>query len=112
MIIDPEDKTYIKEEGVFTEQEISEIKSTRLKNYIERLPDDFAEYLNKFNPSSTEELREQLRIANGWESHYNIDESHNLDWLKHTIHDANMMRLEAFCFVQVVWYVYFTSFKG
>ncbi|KAG1081144.1 hypothetical protein G6F42_023058 [Rhizopus arrhizus] len=79
MIIDPEDKTYIKEEGVFTEQEISEIKSTRLKNYIERLPDDFAEYLNKFNLSSTEELREQLRIVNGWESHYNIDESHNLD---------------------------------
>lgn len=85
MIIDPEDKTYIKE-GVFTEQEISEIKSTRLKDYIERLPEDFAEYLNKFNLSSTEELREQLRIVNGWESHYNIDESHDLDWVKHTIH--------------------------
>ncbi|KAL9537479.1 hypothetical protein PS6_011732 [Mucor atramentarius] len=96
MIIDPEDKTYIKE-GVFTKQEISEIKSTRLKSYTERLP----EYLSKFNTSSTEELREQLRIVNGWESHYDIDESYDLDWVKHGIHTN--VQLEAFCSLQVVW---------
>ncbi|KAL7308329.1 hypothetical protein PS15m_012192 [Mucor circinelloides] len=31
-----------------------------------------------------------------------MDESHDLDWVKHTIHTN--VRLETFCSVQIVWY--------
>ncbi|KAF1797931.1 hypothetical protein FB192DRAFT_1288958, partial [Mucor lusitanicus] len=81
LIIDPEDKTYTKYK-LFTDKEMNEIKTTKLKTFIERLPPDFANYLNNFNLSCAKELREQLQQPNDWELYESqaLEDMHEESW--------------------------------
>lgn len=85
MILDLDDKTYLKE-NLFTEEEIMEMKETNTIGFVETLPKDLADYINSFNCDNAKDLREQLSKLYDWERNYDIKKHHNFDWIKHTIY--------------------------
>ncbi|KAI7899290.1 uncharacterized protein BX663DRAFT_564104 [Cokeromyces recurvatus] len=86
MILDLEDKTYLKE-CVFTEAEIEEIKKKKNSiQFISHIPEKLATYINAFNLTNTQNLRDELLKAQDWKSNYSINKDYDLDWVKHTIY--------------------------
>ncbi|KAL7310038.1 hypothetical protein PS15m_010846 [Mucor circinelloides] len=73
MILDLDDKTYIKE-NLFTQEEITETKQKNMIDFVDTLPTDLANYINSFNCDSAKELRTQL-----------LKVQDDFDWVKHTI---------------------------
>ncbi|KAI7889881.1 uncharacterized protein EV154DRAFT_268247 [Mucor mucedo] len=84
MILDLDDKTYIKE-GLFTQEEIVEMKQKNLIGFVDTLPTDLANYINGFNCDNAKELRAQLLKVQDWEHIYDSKKYHDFDWVKHTI---------------------------
>lgn len=84
MILDLDDKTYIKE-GLFTQEEIVEMKQKNLIGFVDTLPTDLANYINGFNCDNAKELRAQLLKVQDWEHNYDSKKYHDFDWVKHTI---------------------------
>lgn len=85
MILDLQDKTYLKE-CIFTEAEIEEMKNKNPVQYITLIPEKLATYINAFNLTNIQDLRTELLKVHDWEINYSIDNDHDLDWVKHTIH--------------------------
>lgn len=85
LILDLDDKTYINE-GIFTQAEIDEMKLKSPVQFITRIPEELATYINNFNCNNVKDLRSELLKPHQWENEYNINTHHDLDWVKHTIH--------------------------
>lgn len=85
MILDLQDKTYLKE-CVFTEAEIEEMKIKNPIQFISPIPKELATYINAFNLTNVKDIRAELLKVQDWEINYSIDKDHDLDWAKHTIH--------------------------
>lgn len=85
MILDLQDKSYLKE-GVFTEEEIEEMKLKNAIQFISPIPKELADYINTFNHTNIKDLRTELLKVHDWETNYSIDKNHDLDWTKHTIY--------------------------
>lgn len=84
-IIDTDDLTLI-EKGVFTEEEMQEIRNKAPPHTEQNLPENIQEYLSYFNRNNLKDLRSELSRTHTWEWNYNEGERHNLDWIKHTMH--------------------------
>lgn len=85
MILDLQDKTYLKE-CVSTEAEIEDMKIKNPIQFISPIPKELATYINAFNLTNFKDLRAELLKVQDWEINYSIDKDHDLDWTKHTIH--------------------------
>lgn len=57
-ILDPTDPTYLAH-GVFTEEELQEIKTHRNKP-LAQLPEDFRDYINSFSENDCTKLRQKI----------------------------------------------------
>lgn len=68
MILDLQDKTYLKE-CVFTEAEIKEMKKKKKSpiQFISLIPEKLANYINSFNLTNVKDLRADLLKAQDWE---------------------------------------------
>ncbi|KAI7897410.1 uncharacterized protein EV154DRAFT_409819, partial [Mucor mucedo] len=75
---------YIKH-GTFTSGESEEIM-TNYNNITSQLPEDFKQYLNKFNCKSTVDIRKAFLQKESWEDSYDQDKHFDLDWIKQSIH--------------------------
>jgi predicted nuclease of restriction endonuclease-like RecB superfamily len=85
LIFDPNDsESYIKN-GIFTKEEIEEIKIYKSPKPIV-LPDDIKQYLNKFNRQSTADIRSVLNEKQSWEEYYDHKKHFDLDWIKHSVY--------------------------
>lgn len=84
MILDLDDKTYLKEKPS-TQEEITEMKQKNPIEFITTLPTDLANYINGFNCDSTKDLRTQLLKVQDWEHDYDPKKYYDFDWVKHTI---------------------------
>lgn len=84
-IFDANDSELYIKHGIFTSGEIEEIMTDH-NNKPLQLPDDFKQYLNKFNCKSTSDIRKALNQKESWEDSYNQDTHFDLDWIKQSIH--------------------------
>ena len=84
-IFDVNDSELYIKHGTFTSGEIEEIM-TNYNNIPLQLPDDFKQYLNKFNCKSTVDIRKALLQKESWEDSYHQDKHFDLDWIKQSIH--------------------------
>ncbi|KAL7324023.1 hypothetical protein PS15p_210597 [Mucor circinelloides] len=84
-IFDVNDSELYIKHGIFTSEEIEEIM-TDSNNLPLQLPDDFKQYLNKFNCKSTVDIRKALLQKESWEDSYDQDKHFDLDWIKQSIH--------------------------
>lgn len=84
-IFDVNDSELYIKHGTFTSGEIEEIM-TDYNNISLQLPDDFKQYLNKFNCKSTVDIRKALNQKESWEDSYHQDKHFDLDWIKQSIH--------------------------
>lgn len=74
--------------------------------FISPLPQKFADFLNTFNLTNSVDLRRLLLVVNDWETDYNIDMHHDLDWIKYTIYSfVRLYESEALkCKHEESWY--------
>ncbi|RHZ80892.1 hypothetical protein Glove_131g62 [Diversispora epigaea] len=105
-IIDPDDKSYI-QKGIFTHEEIDEIKNFNKKEFP-LIPDDLLKYLNNFRKFNTADLRELIFCSDLCNQPFNRLKDFDYDWIRNTIYnlvleyEANHLtkdHLEAWSFV-------------
>lgn len=84
-IFDVNDSELYIKHGTFTSGKIEEIM-TDYNNISLQLPDDFKQYLNKFNCKSTVDIRKALNQKESWEDSYHQDKHFDLDRIKQSIH--------------------------
>ncbi|KAI8081081.1 hypothetical protein BDF21DRAFT_451967 [Thamnidium elegans] len=77
-IFDVNDSELYIKHGTFTSGEIEEIM-INYSNISLQLPDDFKQYLNKFNCKSTVDIRKALLQKESWEDSYHQDKHFDLD---------------------------------
>ncbi|CAG8642215.1 2268_t:CDS:2, partial [Ambispora gerdemannii] len=76
-LIDPDDKNYI-QQGVFTCEELSEIKNFDKKALL-LMPNDLLGYLNSFRKSNTSDLRELIFRS---DQAFDRSKDFDLDWIR------------------------------
>lgn len=64
-ILDFDDKTHLIE-GVFTQEEINEMRQNSLTDFVDPLPTDLANYDNGYNCDNAKELRARLLKGQDW----------------------------------------------
>lgn len=85
-IFDVNDSELYIKHGTFTSDEIEEIMTDK-NNFPLQLPDDFKQYLNKFNCKSAVDIRKALNEKQSWEECYDDREKHfDLDWIKLSVY--------------------------
>ncbi|KAI7905775.1 uncharacterized protein BX663DRAFT_468531 [Cokeromyces recurvatus] len=84
-IIDVDDQTYLKH-NIFTEKELEEIKKENVISTTIPIPSKLRDYMNSFNCTTTEKIRQSLVKRQHWETEYNIRKHHDFDWLKFAVH--------------------------
>ncbi|RUS24842.1 hypothetical protein BC938DRAFT_473000, partial [Jimgerdemannia flammicorona] len=81
-IVDPDDTN-----GVFTEEELTEIEETDTKS-LPDIPIDLMKYMNSFRKSSIKELRTQLSVVQDWEgANFSREYHFDHDWIKNSVHN-------------------------
>ncbi|GBC08304.1 hypothetical protein RclHR1_08000001 [Rhizophagus clarus] len=84
-IIDPTDQSYIKE-GIFTEEELNEIK-THKKRDLPEIPEDLLGYLMTFAKSTLHDLRraidQPIKFIQG---EFNPEKHHDYDWIRYAMY--------------------------
>jgi hypothetical protein len=83
-IIDPNDETYL-QRRVFTEEELTEIKTSNMIEYPE-LPDDLVDYFSLFEMGTTsKELRKLNHIHSDLQLDYDSERDHMKDCINRTL---------------------------
>ncbi|CAG8585583.1 12542_t:CDS:10, partial [Cetraspora pellucida] len=77
------DKSLI-EEKVFTELELMEIRTHKLKS-LPDMPQDLLEYLGSYQLSTISDLRMQIFKSESWKISYNRQKDFDKDWIRNTI---------------------------
>lgn len=86
LIIDTEDKTYMKY-GIFTKEELEKIKKENSVLNSISICKELRDYINVFNCNTTQAVRQSLNKRHRWEfEDYDIKKYHDFDWVKHAVY--------------------------
>ncbi|KAI8576492.1 hypothetical protein K450DRAFT_256424 [Umbelopsis ramanniana AG] len=87
-IINPVDSTWLQLD-VFSKDELDEISTLRY-NHLPALPRDLMEYINEFNLTDQQQIRETLWKQRPFDASYDQKESFDKDWARNVIHSILM----------------------
>ncbi|GET03382.1 C2H2-type zinc finger transcription factor [Rhizophagus clarus] len=87
-ILDPDDENYLNE-GIFTKDELVEIRSFQAKS-LPTIPKELLTYLNSFRPKTTADLRRLVFRQEDMDQNFDRQKDFDRDWIRNTVY--NLLR--------------------